>query len=164
MTIVAQLATLLAPWQSLYSDSKIVSGSVTGLHIVALLFSGGLAIAADRTTLRALRGDDSARTRQLAELHAVHRPVLIALSVLVGSGVLLAAADVKTFLSAPLFWGKLVLVVVLLGNGAFLARTEKALQRDASPILWRRLRLAAWCSLVLWAITTLMGTALTSIA
>ena len=73
---------------------------MTGVHLVGLLFGGGLAIAADRSTLRALKRAPADRTAALAELHAVHRPVLIALAVTFASGIALAAADVDTFLKS----------------------------------------------------------------
>ena len=167
MTVVTQLATMLAPWQSLYSDSKVVSASVTGTHLLALLGSGGLALGADRSTLRALGAGPEARSRQLAELHAVHRPVLAALVILFLSGLLLAAADIDTFVASPVFWIKLALVALLLLNGALLAQTEGTLRREgevAGDRLWRRLRLFTWCSLALWLATTVAGTVLTSAA
>ncbi|NUQ21593.1 MAG: Rieske 2Fe-2S domain-containing protein [Gemmatimonadaceae bacterium] len=91
MPIAQALVDALAPWKDLYGSSAAVSTSVTTVHVVALLFGGGFALAADRSTLRALRGDGEDRRRQLAELHAVHRPVLIALTLLFISGLLLAA-------------------------------------------------------------------------
>ena len=56
MTLVPRWRTLFAPWHSLYADSKTVASVVTGVHLVGLLFGGGLAVAADRSTLRALSG------------------------------------------------------------------------------------------------------------
>jgi hypothetical protein len=169
MTIVHTVAHLLAPWQSAYSDSKVISTAVTSVHLLALLFSGGLAVAADRATLLALRGSPGDRRRQLAALRDVHGPVLIALAVLFGSGVLLAAADVETFASSPLFWGKLALVALLLVNGVVLQRTETSLRRSldaelAPTTLWRRLRVSTWLSIALWATTTLAGAALVGAA
>ena len=168
MSLVPLLAHLFAPWQSLFGDSKVVATGVTGVHLVALLFGGGLAIAADRATLRAGVAPED-RRRMLAELHAEHRPVLAALTFLFASGTALAAADVKTFATSPLFALKLVLVTLLLGNGLVLARTEQALRRGAGetgpdPRLWRRLRATAWVSLTLWTITALTGTALVNAA
>ena len=169
MTVVHTLAQAFAPWQSEYSDSKVVSTAVTGVHLLALLFSGGLAVAADRATLLALRGSPGDRRRQLAALRDVHGPVLIALAVLFASGALLAAADVETFASSPLFWGKLALVALLLVNGVVLQRTETSLRRSldaelAPTTLWRRLRVSTWLSIALWATTTLAGAALVGAA
>ena len=58
--IVSTLVHLFAPWQSLYSNSKPVATAVTATHLVALLYGGGFAVAADRATLRA-RPDDPER-------------------------------------------------------------------------------------------------------
>ncbi|HEY0779254.1 MAG TPA: hypothetical protein VGD56_14905 [Gemmatirosa sp.] len=174
--LVEALARALGPWQSRYSDSKLLSTSVVAVHTVALLFGGGLAIAADRTTLRVLRARGRASDavaedrRLLGELGAVHRPVLTALAVLVVSGVLLAAADVKTYALSWVFWLKLALFVLLLVNGAVLERAESGLRGPValgSPgalARWRRLRAATWTSLALWTATTVVGVALTSVA
>lgn len=169
MLIAQGLIDALAPWKDLYGNSAAVSTSVTTVHVVALLFGGGFALAADRSTLRALRGGGDDRHRQLGELHAVHRPVLIALTLLFISGVLLAAADLETFLGSPIFWIKLSLVALLLVNGAVLARTEARLLGDGAPTdasapLWRRLRTSTFASIALWTLTTIAGTALVGLS
>ena len=99
---IAQIADWFAPWQSLYESSKLVPAITQGVHLLALLIGGGLAVSADRATLRAYRAGPDRRGFQLAELGAVHRPVLIALGVMFASGLALATADVKTFAVAPL--------------------------------------------------------------
>jgi hypothetical protein len=169
MTLVHTLANALVPWKSLYSDSKAVASVVTGVHLVGMLFGGGLAVAADRSTLRALRREPSERARALTDLHAVHRPVLLALAVLFLSGVALAAADIETFLASPVFIIKLGLVALLLANGTVLVRTERALRSASSgpgreSRLWRRLRTTAYLSLLLWTSTVLAGTVLVNAA
>lgn len=169
MLIAQGLIDALAPWKTLYGDSAVVSTSVTTVHIVSLLFGGGFALAADRSTLRALRGGGDDRRRQLGELHAVHRPVLIALTLLFISGVMLAAADLETFLGSPAFWIKLALVTLLLANGAVLARTEARLLGDGAPTeanapLWRRLRASTFASIALWTLTTIAGSALVGLS
>ena len=172
MTIVPALVHAFAPWQSLYSNSKTVETAVTSTHLVAMLFGGGFAVAADRATLRAAGQDPDARRRVLHELGAVHRPVLIALAVLFVSGVALATADVGTFAKSPAFAAKLVLVALLLTNGFVLARTETALRGAPAPgadepredRLWRRLRTTARLSLLLWTVTVVAGTVLVNAA
>jgi len=169
MTLVHTLAHALEPWKSLYSDSKAVASVVTGVHLVGMLFGGGLAVAADRSTLRALRREPSDRVHALAELHAVHRPVLLALAVLFLSGVALATADIETFLGSPIFAIKLLLVTLLLANGVVLTRTERALRLATGgpgreTRLWRRLRTNAYLSLLLWTCTVVAGTVLVNAA
>jgi uncharacterized membrane protein len=165
MPIVATLAHTLEPWKSLFSDSKAVASVVTGVHLLGLLFGGGLAVAADRSTLRALKRAPADRAAALAELHAVHRPVLIALVLLFASGVAFATADIETFVSSPYFYLKLALVTLLLANGAVLERTERALRRagattGAETRLWRRLGTTSRLSLFLWTCTVVAGTVL----
>jgi hypothetical protein len=169
MTVVQALAHTLAPWQSLYSDSKAVDSVVTGVHLVGMLFGGGFAVAADRSTLRALRRDRGERARALEELHAIHRPVLYALTALFVSGVALAAADIETFAKSPVFMLKLALVALLLSNGAVLQRTERTLRLQTAPQrqearLWRRLRTSAYLSLLFWTCAVIAGTILVNAA
>jgi len=168
-----QLVAALQPWQSAYSNSKVIPAMVTTVHLVALLFGGGLAVAADRATLRVGRRGATDHATQLAELRAVHKPVLVALVALFASGILLAAADLETFVSSPVFWVKLGLVALLLLNGFVLERTETRLRklsaREIEPTariqgLWRRLRRSAVCSLALWTATLVAGTFLVNIA
>ncbi len=171
---VHELAKVVSPWNSLYSDSKLVATSVTSVHILALLFGGGLALAADRTTLRALRRPESERIPQLRELRAVHRPVVIALALLFASGVAMALADVTNFARSPYFWVKMGLVALLMMNGLYLLVVERrlnvAVERSAAPVpavepgLWRHLRRASVASLTLWGLTALAGALLTGMS
>ena len=159
---------LLAPWQHAYSDSTALSTSVTAVHLLAMLFGGGLAIAADRTTLK-LKGENADQRRQhLVELNAVHRPVLIALTFQFASGIAMLASDIGTFVASPVLWVKLSLVALLLINGVILVRTESALrnsQSGAEPAgLWSRLNFNAVCSLVLWSATLVAGITLVNTA
>lgn len=162
MSVVEYAAQLTAPWAHLYSDSKLVSTSILFGHLGGLLLGGGFAIAADRTTLRMVRAPADVRRLHLDELHAVHRPVIIGLAVTFVSGVLMLAADVTTFLPAPLFWLKMGLIAALLWNGVVLERSEAALRHGTAVTgrTWKRLELAARTSLFLWFGSLLLGTAL----
>ncbi len=174
--IVSTLVHFFAPWQSLYSNSKPIATAVTATHLVALLYGGGFAVAADRATLRARADDPDSARRVLTDLEAVHRPVLIALAVMLVSGLGMATADVQTFVKSPAFVVKLSLVALLVVNGFMLTRTERALRRLADDsaarsdelgvrrALWRRLRRTAWASVLLWASTVVAGTVLVNAA
>ena len=171
MAILPVLIQFFRPWQHLYANSTTLETTVTSLHLVALLFGGGFAVAADRVTLRLSAADEAARARQLAELHAIHRPVLIALAVLFVSGVALATSDVKTYATTPVFYIKLGLVALLLANGGVLQQAETRLRRAARqgdgarvPALWRLLRTSSWCSLALWTATLVAGVALVNVS
>ncbi|HEY8795147.1 MAG TPA: hypothetical protein VIM15_09410 [Gemmatimonadaceae bacterium] len=162
MSLLKTLEHFLAPWQSVYSDSKVISTSVVGAHVLAMFIGGGFAIAADRQTLQALRADAGERTRQLFELHEIHRPVLISMAVMLVTGIMLAASDVKTFATAPMFWIKIALVVSLIVNGAVLTKTEESLRNggivaDLVNRRWEHLRTVSWMSLVLWSATLIAG-------
>ncbi len=173
---VARLAELMQPWQSLYADSAAVSSAVLFAHLGALLLGGGLAVAADRTTLRLgvpQPGDDDARAadraRHARELATLHRPVIAALLVMLGSGVLLLLADVEGLVASPVLYVKIVLVALLLANGARLAAAERAVNAapsgDMTTVVdeWRRLRAASIASLVLWVATVLAGVVLSNV-
>jgi hypothetical protein len=170
--VVHELANFFSPWNTLYSGSKAVSTAVTSVHILALLFGGGLALASDRSTLRALKRPVADRLEQLRELRAVHRPVLVALTVLFVSGAAMAVADVETFAVSPYFWVKIGLVAALLANGLYLFNVEKRLNvlaatelpPDRGPGLWLHLRRASVLSLALWGLTALAGAVLAGAA
>ena len=155
---------LLAPWQSLYGDSALLSITVTALHLIGMLVGGGLALAADRATLRISQQEPGERERHLGELNAIHRPVLIALAVLFITGIAMVAADVATFLVSPVLWAKLTLVALLVVNGVVLERTETALRRGDGSSSWERLRFAAFCSIGLWIATLVAGVVLLNAA
>ena len=162
--IIATLAQWFAPWQSAYSGSKVIETAVTSIHLLALLFGGGLAVAADRAMLRALSAAPEVRDAALRAIQATHRPVVIALSVSLASGLALATADVNTFGNSPVFLIKLTLVALLCTNGLFLVVTERALRRsapvDANASLWRRLGVATVLSITLWVSTLIAGVTL----
>ena len=164
-SILKIVATAAKPWAELYSDSRAVSSAVTFFHLGGLLFAGGLAVASDRATFRALRGNDEDRSRLLVDLGNAHGWVLAGLSVMFASGLLLALSDVKTFGNSPIYWTKMSLVVLLLANGALLQRTERMLRAESLPThspspthrLWARLRFAAGASMTLWTAIVLAG-------
>jgi hypothetical protein len=166
--IIHALAQFLDPWQSIYSNSKAVSSTVTFVHLAGLLFGGGFAVAADRATLRAGRATPDRRLQVLGELAAVHRPVLVGLGVLFASGVLQLTADIETFATSPIYWTKMALVALLLANGFVLQQTEARLRAQgggqSQELLWRRLQATAIASVILWAAIVLAGTVLTSIS
>jgi uncharacterized membrane protein len=173
MIDIHALARPFETWNSLYSHSKVISTSVTTLHVGAMFLGGGLAIAADRTTLRVAANRPGERARQLAEVADVHRPVLIGIVLLFVTGVAMTLADLENFLTSPVFWIKIALVTLLLINGALLQRTESTLRRTAEngpadtttvapPAQWQRMRRFSVLSVVLWIATFLAGSILTN--
>jgi uncharacterized membrane protein len=167
---VGQVDAFAEPWRRLYSDSALVSTLVLFCHLAGLLAGGGLALAADRETLRVDLSSDDARRRHLEDLARVRRPVAGAVGLALVSGVLLFFADVEAFAASRIFWAKMALLALLLANLAIMLRVEAALRRDApdgaEPAdsarsrLWRRRRASAAASVVLWFVLVLAGTAL----
>lgn len=160
----SSLVSLLDPWATFYGDSRLTQTLVTFAHVGGLLLAGGLAIATDRATLR--MASDADRRRHLLDVASIHRIVFPALIVVVVSGLLLVTADVETFWVSPIYWTKMVLVVLLLANGARMRRIERVAAVDATvtPAHWSALRGTAITSLVLWLATTLAGVALINYA
>jgi hypothetical protein len=160
------LVDLLKPWADFYGHSKVAATIVTFLHVGPLLIGGGFAVAADRSTLRALRAPAAQRAGHLTELAAVHRWVIGGLVVIVVSGLLLFAADIETFFGSWIYWLKMALVAALLANGLSMTRAETALRADASEQSagWATLRRSAQLSLFLWVVVAFLGVALVNIA
>src|ERR1051326_730774 len=111
------LSRLFEPRADLYADSKLIATIVTFGHIAALLMAGGLAVATDRATLRALRLAAAERGADLEDLSGVHRLVVGGLTLSVVTGILLFASDVETFIGSWVFWLKMGMICVLLPHG-----------------------------------------------
>jgi uncharacterized membrane protein len=156
------LVSILEPWNKYYGHSKAAETIVTFVHVGGLLLAGGLAIAADRGTLRALRVTIAERPHYTRELAAVHQWVLSGLVAVVVSGVAMLAADIETFWSSWIFWTKMALFVVLLINGLMMTRAEAAIRHDPSETspAWTTLHRTAVSSLALWFVLTALGLAL----
>jgi hypothetical protein len=128
MSAPTELVRLASPWEELYSNSKGLETFVTFLHVGGLLLGGGLALASDRATLRAIRRAVHDRVQHLEALGSVHRIVLTGLTITFLSGILLFLADVKTFWSSWVFRVKMALIAALLVNGWVMTRAERALR------------------------------------
>lgn len=163
MAAPASLVRLVEPWSQLYGDSTVLQVLVVFGHIAALVFAGGLAVTLDRGTLRASRGSSEIRWRQLAELRAAHRLVLVGLSLSAVTGLLLLAADLETYFGAWIFWVKAGLILSLLANGYAMTRLEARIgstPNAADDDGWRRLRLTATLSIFLWFAIAFAGVTL----
>jgi len=156
------LVDLLKPWSDFYGHSKLAETIVLFVHVGALLLGGGIAVASDRATLRAISQPLDDRMRQRRELSTVHRWVIGSLVAIAASGLVLLAADLETFWDSPIYWTKMALVVALLVNGLLMTRAEATLDRedDAGTAGWRTLRRTALASLGLWFSITALGIAL----
>ena len=160
--IVETVAKVLEPWKDLYSSSTALSVSLTFAHLGSMMVGGGLAIAADRTVLKAGRPTDAKGILALADaVGDVHRPVVIALVVSAISGSLQLAADFATFAVSKVMWVKVGLLLLLAVNGFLMLRDEAAVRRDAGGAKGiGALRMRAITSVVLWLAITLAGVGL----
>ena len=147
--MLASLSHSLAGWSSYYGNHQGLSVTIRYVHFAALLVGGGTAIAIDRQLLRLHRAAPAVRDATLTMLDAAHVVVIVSLVFIALSGLLMAAADVDTYLASPTFWTKMSLVALLVVNGAVLARAGRGGAAVASR---RRLALASGLSLALWLI------------
>ncbi|HEX3464664.1 MAG TPA: hypothetical protein VHS78_11505 [Candidatus Elarobacter sp.] len=160
LAFVQQLVTFTTPWRSLFSRSAPVEMAVVGVHVLSMFVAGGLALAHDRGTLRAGGWTPAIRNHHFAELHAVHRTVVIALAICVLSGVALFAADVKTYVVSVPFWTKMALITMLLANALVMTSAETGLRLDAggaAAAAWGRIRASSVVSAVLWGAIVLVS-------
>jgi hypothetical protein len=175
--VIARLAELFAPWQALYGDSKWLPIAMTSLHLLAMLIGGGLAIAVDRNTLRFCKHPPDDCDKHVREMAKSHRPIVIAMWVMLLTGIAMSASDIETFAVSPVYWVKLGHVALLVLNGGALLKAERAvrvagiaednpdrpgLQRQAR--VWTTLRVTAVMSLLLWSATLIVGVMLVNVA
>jgi hypothetical protein len=163
MPIVESLVLVFEPWATLYGGSTVLSVGLTFAHLGAMMVGGGLAIAADRTVLRAGAVSEPAARVILADTLAdAHRPVLVALAVSAISGTLQLAADVETFANSKVMWVKLGLLGALAVNGWLMLRDEREVRRTSGAGgKFAMLRVRALVSVALWLAITLAGVGLT---
>ena len=159
MVVSTDLSHLLALWAHFYGRTTAVSATVTYLHLGGVLLGGGLAIAADAATLRLSPETGPDSTRELDRLAAVHRWVVAGLTLIFASGVVMMLAKVGSVATSPVFWVKMGLVVLLIGNGYARLRVEVAL-RQGSAARWGWFRRTSIASLALWFLILLAGTLL----
>jgi hypothetical protein len=151
--LIRDLVGLTASWRSLYSHSASAETSVVGTHVLSTLVAGGLALAHDRGTLRAGGWNPAIQEHHLAELHLVHRTVVIALAICMLSGVALFASDVKTYVVSVPFWIKMALIAMLFVNALVMTSTERDLRVDSgtgATAAWGRIRASSIVSAFLW--------------
>ncbi|MGE3274396.1 MAG: hypothetical protein AB7O67_04750 [Vicinamibacterales bacterium] len=157
----AALQTVMTSWAVYYADHQLASAIVRYLHLAGLLVGGGTALAIDRQVLLSARRGMGARASAVAALDGSHAVVVPALALVVATGVLMALADLSTFLDSGVFWFKMAAVGLLLANGAGLVVSERAFLRSGAVVAWRRLVVASGVSFVLWLVILWLGAWLT---
>ena len=159
--VMISLMSLVDGWAAFYQDSTPTQVAVQFFHIGGLMVAGGMALASDRDMLRVPAGDRSALIAVLEAQERIHAWVLTALAVVAMSGVAFFLSDRKTYWGSVPFWLKMSAVALLVANGAWMLRVERACRAspyDNKP--WGRLRASARASVALWLLTTLLGTVL----
>jgi len=159
MVAATAVSQLLARWAHLYGRTPVSTG-VTYLHLVGILVGGGVAVAADRASLK-LSPATPDWSGELGRLASVHRWVVSGLALIFASGVLMMLAKLDGVATSVVFWTKMGLIALLLGNGYVRMRSERAL-RQGCAAGWERFRRTSVASLVLWLVILLAGTLLHS--
>jgi fumarate reductase subunit D len=163
---LAQLIDFFQPYASFYNDHKALAMSTTVAHVGGMLAGGGLAIATDRAVLRMPLNDARGQRSVLEDLATTHSLVIGSLVVLLASGLMFLAADIKTFAVSPVYWSKMATVFLLLLNGLRLWKAEGRLQKSMASLSveqvmpereWRSLRAGAITSLLLWFLIMTLG-------
>ena len=165
MMFAVSLAGLADRWADYYKDHTTAQVTIQFLHIGGLLAAGGLALATDRETLLVPQHNIKARGTAVLAHRSIHTWVLVALTVVVASGIAFFLADRDTYLSSLPFWLKMGSVATLLANGTWMLRLERAcITYPTDDRAWRHLRFSAGASVALWFLTTLLGTVLNNAA
>ncbi|MCE2902246.1 MAG: hypothetical protein ACK6DP_12675 [Gemmatimonas sp.] len=167
------LTTLLQPWADYYAASGVLPTATIAMHLLAILGGGGIAIGTDRQVLRTTIADPQALLATADQLRGAHGVVIGSLAVIVVSGLALAAADLGTFSTQPVFWVKMAAFAGLLANGSVMRRTESRVLAMVQPVTdtperppavtpamttaWNTLRRGAWGSLAGWFVIMLLG-------
>ncbi len=163
MALPSFLTSAIDSWAALYDAHRMLSVSVRYLHLAGLVVGGGTALAADRRILRTAGSVPAERATTVAAIRASHRVVVPALAMVVVTGALLVASDLRTFLASRLFWAKMSVVALLLLNGAGLVLAERAASRERGRG-WPWLVFTSATSLVLWLVILFLGVWLTAAA
>lgn len=149
------IAPLIERWARLYNDHKAVSDAVTFAHLAGILVGGGVAVASDRAAIQLARTSDVPYVPPLGG-RDVHRWVVVGLAVITVSGLGMLFADLHTYTTAPLFWVKMGLTLILIGNGWVRMKAEEAVLAGVAAAR-SRFRRTSVASLVLWLVILLAG-------
>lgn len=147
--MIATLSQAAASWSSYYGNHQALSVTIRYVHLAALLVGGGTALALDREIFGLRRSSPQVRGVTIARVNTAHSIVIGSIVFIVVSGLLMAGADVETYLVSPTFWTKMVLVALLLINGAVLARAGRSAEGAGRS---RRLAVASVVSAILWLV------------
>ena len=165
MPVLETLVAAVEPWARFYADSTATQAVVTFAHVGGMLWGGGLALSADRAVWKLRTAAAEERTRLLAEVGRLHPAVLTGLGISVLSGLLLTAADLEEFATSPYWWRKVVMVALLLANGAWLQWQERRMRAAPATVLprWKMLTVTSALSFLFWFTVVLFGVVLANI-
>jgi len=159
--VLSLLASVITAWSSYYSDHQLLSVTIRFFHITGLVLGGGAGLWTDWRILRTAQTGTSEKEAVIKLLSRAHVYVIPWMIVLVGTGVLLTAADTAAFFVSRVFWVKISMVVLLVLNGIALLLLENRARQDGVNAVWSKLVLTSFLSALLWQTTLFAGTLLT---
>jgi hypothetical protein len=138
-----------------FSESVLVYPIVMSTHLTCIALFGGMILA---TNLRLLGVTLNSLT--ITEVVTSLRPwKRLGGSVMIATGLLLAASEAEKYVRNPLFWTKMILLALIGVHGLIFRPTVYNITEklDESPVIPAKAKLAAILSLVLWTGMFTMG-------
>jgi hypothetical protein len=132
------------------------SGSLWSYPTVLFLHTIGLAFAVGMSAVISLRVLGVAAEMPLAPLEGFYRILWMGFWVNAASGVALLIADATTKLTNPVFFIKMICVVLAMGSMGLIRRSLRAQVSGSGPVS-RQIKMLAWLSLVVWTGAILAG-------
>jgi hypothetical protein len=158
---VSGLTDALTSWAALYARSDTIQFTAACGHLLSIAYAARYALRGDRAVLRMT--SSNARTREVSAargeleiLTGAHRHVITGLCFALITGIAQLTAQLDYLPQSPIFWTKMLLLVLLLANGRIIQLAGRRADLAA-------LRPAAIRSLALWGITVLTGLLLTTV-
>ena len=172
-------AGAFAAWAHFYASTEIVQLAAAGGHLLSIGYALRYAVGGDMAALKLtgaarVRNDGtpamSARANAyITTITRAHRHVITGLCLALLTGLAQLTAQLEYLPRSPIFWTKMIALVLLLANGRIIQLAGRSLAAttpigaDAAPHASSRLRFAAMRSLMLWLAMILLGLMLTTV-
>jgi hypothetical protein len=138
-----------------FSESVLAYPIVLSLHLTCIALFGGMILM---TNLRLL--GVTVKSLTITQVVKSFRPwKRVGGTVMICTGLLLAASEAEKYTPNPIFWGKMV-ILGLIGVHAQVFRPSvynRTEELDQSPVIPARVKVAAIVSLILWTGMFTMG-------
>jgi len=138
-----------------FSESVLAYPIVLSTHLTCIALFGGM-ILATNLRLLGLTFKDVTITQMVTSFRSWKR---LGGTVMVATGVLLAASEAEKYSPNPFFWTKMIVLGLILAHGAIFRRSvySNTEELDRSPVIPVPAKVAAILSLILWTAMFTMG-------